>query len=250
MAFRGCRALIVTAHPDDEVMFFAPTIARLRRTPGARLNLLCLSTGNLNGLGNLRTAELRKSCAILGFHPESVNVVDSGRLQDGMDQYWSPDLIADLVADFATRHDINLIISFDANGVSYHPNHCAIFAGLQCLAARPNDNMPRAGKITLLALESTHVLRKYLSIPEFLVLSSWNIVRLLVRWIGANNDWGGSWVLVTTVSPLDLGRAFRAMAAHWSQLVWYRMLFILFARYTILNTLTPILPASIHEKDQ
>lgn len=37
-------ALFVTAHPDDEVMFFGPTIQRLL-LQGAAVHVLCLSTG-------------------------------------------------------------------------------------------------------------------------------------------------------------------------------------------------------------
>lgn len=40
------RALIVTAHPDDECMFFAPTILRLVELK-ACVHLLCLSQGGL-----------------------------------------------------------------------------------------------------------------------------------------------------------------------------------------------------------
>ena len=39
----GCTVL-VTAHPDDEAMFFGPTILRLIEQ-GLRVALLCLSTG-------------------------------------------------------------------------------------------------------------------------------------------------------------------------------------------------------------
>ena len=37
-------ALLVTAHPDDEAMFWAPTILALLEQ-GLRVALLCLSTG-------------------------------------------------------------------------------------------------------------------------------------------------------------------------------------------------------------
>lgn len=40
----GVSALLVTAHPDDEVMFFAPTLLCLGRA-GARLAVLCCSAG-------------------------------------------------------------------------------------------------------------------------------------------------------------------------------------------------------------
>lgn len=39
------RVLLVTAHPDDEAMFFGPTILGLLAA-GADLYLLCLSSGN------------------------------------------------------------------------------------------------------------------------------------------------------------------------------------------------------------
>lgn len=42
----GIRALIVTAHPDDECMFFAPTIVRLAEF-NASVHLLCLSEGTV-----------------------------------------------------------------------------------------------------------------------------------------------------------------------------------------------------------
>lgn len=43
-ALRAKRVLLVTAHPDDECMFFGPTIFRLCEQ-GADVHLLCLSNG-------------------------------------------------------------------------------------------------------------------------------------------------------------------------------------------------------------
>lgn len=39
------RVLIVIAHPDDESMFFGPTILSLAKRPNCQLYLLCLSNG-------------------------------------------------------------------------------------------------------------------------------------------------------------------------------------------------------------
>ncbi len=44
MASRPLRALLVVAHPDDEAMFFAPTLLRLVAS-GGDTAVLCLSTG-------------------------------------------------------------------------------------------------------------------------------------------------------------------------------------------------------------
>jgi N-acetylglucosaminylphosphatidylinositol deacetylase len=48
--------LIVIAHPDDEAMFFVPTIKYLRKYNN--ISLLCLSNGNATGLGRIREKEL------------------------------------------------------------------------------------------------------------------------------------------------------------------------------------------------
>lgn len=71
-------ALLVTAHPDDEAMFFAPAlrhIGRMVETDNAMgglssLHWLCLSTGNAEGLGDLRVKELQKSAQFFGV-PQS-----------------------------------------------------------------------------------------------------------------------------------------------------------------------------------
>lgn len=39
------RVLLVTAHPDDESMFFGPTILSLSRRKDCKIYLLCLSNG-------------------------------------------------------------------------------------------------------------------------------------------------------------------------------------------------------------
>ncbi len=47
------RALFLIAHPDDETMFFTPTIAQYRRR-GWELSVLCVSTGTSKGVGERR----------------------------------------------------------------------------------------------------------------------------------------------------------------------------------------------------
>jgi LmbE family N-acetylglucosaminyl deacetylase len=60
------RVALVVAHPDDEAMFFTPTIASLRAQQCA-IFVLCLSTGNFYGLGATRRREMQASCSdVLG----------------------------------------------------------------------------------------------------------------------------------------------------------------------------------------
>lgn len=78
--------LVLTAHPDDECMFFAPTILALTGSstlnepdaPSSALEeggieqhrkvfSLCLSSGNADGLGEIRKRELAGSLDVLGI---------------------------------------------------------------------------------------------------------------------------------------------------------------------------------------
>ena len=56
--------VLVIAHPDDESMFFLPTIRSLQEA-GETVWILCLTTGNYDGLGNTRKLELSKVCRLL-----------------------------------------------------------------------------------------------------------------------------------------------------------------------------------------
>lgn len=69
--------LLITAHPDDEAMFFAPTILRLAsRREIISLFHVCLSNGNADGLGELRKAELGHSLDILGVSRQNRWLID------------------------------------------------------------------------------------------------------------------------------------------------------------------------------
>jgi N-acetylglucosaminylphosphatidylinositol deacetylase len=83
---QGRRILLLIAHPDDEAMFFAPTLLALTRPElGNHVKILCLSSGTTNpplycvsatnntvvgdadGLGEVRKKELVKSALQLGL---------------------------------------------------------------------------------------------------------------------------------------------------------------------------------------
>ena len=54
--------LYVTAHPDDECMFFTPTIYAMNKAK-SNLYLLVLSNGGYDGLGKIREKEMEKAAA-------------------------------------------------------------------------------------------------------------------------------------------------------------------------------------------
>src|ERR1700722_1351462 len=74
--------LLVTAHPDDECFFFAPTLLALRQGRNSRaltpeLFSLCLSTGDAGGFGETRIEELGRSLDVLGVEKARRWVVDN-----------------------------------------------------------------------------------------------------------------------------------------------------------------------------
>lgn len=75
--------------------------------------------------------------------------------------------------------------------------------------------------VEVLCVESVSVLRKYLG--PFDCLLSWLV--------------GGQQVVLTAS---ERRRVVGAMHAHASQLVWFRRLYLLFSRYTFMNSLSPI----------
>ena len=88
---RGKRICLLIAHPDDEAMFFAPTVLALTEPSlGNHVKILCLSSGlssqrgnhlrdyilanewlgDADGLGETRKKELVKSGLLLGLRKE------------------------------------------------------------------------------------------------------------------------------------------------------------------------------------
>ncbi len=67
--------LLVTAHPDDETMFFAPTVLNLTKKKDSEVFLLCLSRGDTNKLKGVRKRELYKACEVLGIPEGNITVL-------------------------------------------------------------------------------------------------------------------------------------------------------------------------------
>ena len=108
------RALIVTAHPDDESMFFLPLLHSLGNRPSSsnerwQTHVLCLSRGSYDGLGRIREKELQACAAYLGLSLDHVQALDDPKLQDGMKNQWDVVHIAGIVAEYVQKNDIDAV---------------------------------------------------------------------------------------------------------------------------------------------
>lgn len=237
----GARAvLLVFAHPDDESMFFVPTLLSLA-DQGASLHFMCLSTGNFDGLGAVRQRELAAAGRLLGVAPDRIWTVDDPRLQDGMANKWSEDVVADYVRQAVQRFGIDLLLTFDAGGISGHPNHVDTHRGvlryLQTAAASQTSGKGGSSSGAVAAsgdglqcsrawqLVTTGLARKYLSAADLLITS------LCLR--------RGQRLFLNP----SVFRGVAAMGRHASQWVWFRRLFVAFSRYTFINHVEEMLPS-------
>lgn len=213
----SARAVFIIAHPDDECMFFAPSIITLLKK-NISVQLLCLSSGNYYKQGTRRKNELLDSAATLGIAASQVFMIDHKELQDDPKAEWSISLTSSLILKHIQRHSINVVLTFDGSGVSGHVNHIAIYKALSYLAV--------SGKIpqdcNVMVLNTISIFRKYLSILE-----------LPISWLIPSN-------LCCILNSQEYNQAKRAMFCHRSQLLWFRHLYILFSRYMFVNTFQAI----------
>jgi len=212
----GRRVMLVISHPDDEVMFFGPTILGLVQTN--EVYLLCLSVGDFRKQGKLRKEELYASCKILGIQEQNIILVNHTSLKDDPNVRWREELVSDIVSRHVSSLSINTVITFDRHGVSIHKNHISLYYALACLALEDEYR-------SVYCLTSVNLMRKYsflVDVPMSYMLCS----------------------IVYMASPAQWIQLRRAMLAHSSQVTWYRWLYITFSRYMLINTLEPISRAS------
>ncbi|KAI7936882.1 hypothetical protein MJO28_015781 [Puccinia striiformis f. sp. tritici] len=190
---RADRIMLVIAHPDDECLFFSPTLLNLlspryvNRTEfnasPLKLNdhntsihknlspkaeqlrlespmghILSLSSGNAEGLGIKRAREMRASCWAFGISSEHCMVVDHPDLPDSMSVWWPEKTIIEFVEFYIKLWNIDAIITFDHHGVSGHINHRAIASALSRLV-HSDPHFPMT-----FMLRSRSLIEKYTSI--------------------------------------------------------------------------------------
>ncbi|PKY03560.1 N-acetylglucosaminyl phosphatidylinositol de-N-acetylase [Aspergillus campestris IBT 28561] len=261
------RICLLIAHPDDEAMFFAPTVLSLTRPAlGNHLKILCLSSGNADGLGETRKKELVKSALRLGVRSESdVYVVDDpSRFPDSMTAEWSESDISNLLTyAFAPENNtsssnqslrkrssknsndhnntpptatIDVLLTFDSHGISNHPNHRSLYHGAvhfvrSLMKGKDGYTCP----ITLYTLSTTNLLRKYMGVLD----APLSMAKGALSALFASRDGSSSPARLLFVSDVrEWMFAQEAMVkAHRSQMVWFRYGWITLGRYMVVNDL-------------
>ncbi|GIJ99840.1 N-acetylglucosaminyl-phosphatidylinositol de-N-acetylase [Aspergillus viridinutans] len=262
------RICLLIAHPDDEAMFFSPAVLALTKPElGNHVKILCLSSGDADGLGHIRKKELQQSAKHLGLRAESdVFIVDDpARFPDSMTATWSESDVSSLLAsafapDLASQSQsqpqssaarkrvagtgaptatIDVLITFDKHGISNHPNHRSLYHGaVHFIRALMKDKAGYTCPVTMYTLTTTNILRKYIGVLD----APWTMASGALGSIfagaakGGKDDMPGKLLFISSVD--EYIRAQAAMVkAHKSQMVWFRYGWITLGRYMVVNDL-------------
>jgi N-acetylglucosaminylphosphatidylinositol deacetylase len=264
---------VVIAHPDDESMFFVPTIHQLV-SAGETVWILCLTTGDHDGLGQIRVKELHEAAALLGvskvlFLPQKdPNVpvlhdhpINSWNVQEAVKAIRTK--LEDTLKEIPMVRYVHLL-TFDHGGVSGHINHRdTYFAVRQLLAEHsfaqqaatcqqavnqllrkhssvdsiPSSSSPRSDYLSKYSLTGWSLETVHNPITKYLPVVEWLYLLLSIvlrfRVKQVVLTKNDCWIFRCHMPALN----WRAMATHQSQFVWYRRLFVVFSCYTYANRL-------------
>lgn len=208
------RILFIIAHPDDEVMFFGPTILHYTQKPNCTVYLMCLSSGKNYGMHIVRTNELYESCKVLGINDENIYVYNHTDLPDAMDVRWPLEIISKRVQFFVEVYGITNIVTFDRHGISGHQNHSSIYYAIANLIL--DKQIPKTCGVFV--LETVNKVRKY-----------WLFLDLPISFIMSRFRYMAGFIQRYQIQS--------ALRKHTSQMVWYRKMYMHFSRYLLINTL-------------
>ena len=219
----GNMTLFVIAHPDDETMFFGPTIMNILAHK-KHLIILCLSNGGADDLATVRKQELNYVVQSLGPRVTS-HLIEDDRLKDGMSVEWNPEIVKEHIEDYIKSRNfpIQTIVTFDSYGVSGHQNHRSINKASNLLREQAKDL-----NINYLFLKSVSLWRKYLSFFDTTMVDICDSLFSESR----NSD------AILAIGFEKSASLRRILGLHRSQMVWFRQLYMLFSRYMFINNLS------------
>lgn len=230
----GKHFLLIIAHPDDECMFFSPTVLGLTNNNN-KVSVLCLSSGNADGIGKIREKELTKSCQMLGCQAQDVHLIDHIGLQDSIETTWESKVIVKELSTFIRQKKqvFDAFITFDDFGVSSHPNHTSILPAIKAYNAALPKNQ---AKIPVWKLLTTSLVRKYsglLDAMPSLILITFRVARAPGKGAKKKENF-----MCFMSDPAQVVAGQRAMVSgHRSQMRWFRWFWVIIGRYMYINEL-------------
>lgn len=252
--------LLAIAHPDDEVMFFGPTLALLSNAVfNNTVSILCLTSGNAEGIGHIRRQELQASALQFGIPAESVSIIDDLRLPDSQDTEWDVSLVEKYLETALDKTKASILLTFDDGGVSDHPNHRALSTAAstfvdRLVESKPADQAEEKLHLQVWKLKTVSIIRKYTMLfdafytyyIESMVYKILDQIKLLIppiyleklpfTWPSHESSSQAQLIIVSRRVQYDMVKD-TMVRAHKSQMKWFRHGWLLFSRYLVVNDL-------------
>jgi N-acetylglucosaminylphosphatidylinositol deacetylase len=236
--------VLIVAHPDDESMFFVPTLRALKAA-NETVWILCLTTGDFDGLGKIRSKEMIRAGTLLGAQRTIVR----DELKDDPVNRWDirqaeKEIEGTLIKEMrTTNRDWKrvILISFDPLGISGHVNHIDTHLGVYGVAQHGKLELSRGGCSIPLEMWSLvserNIFAKYCPVFCWLLL----LLSCFKSAVATTHHERVSYsTYYRTYRLHEPSLNWKAMATHASQFVWYRRLFVVFSCYTYVNRLERI----------
>uniref|UniRef100_A0A7S0NV42 N-acetylglucosaminylphosphatidylinositol deacetylase n=1 Tax=Calcidiscus leptoporus TaxID=127549 RepID=A0A7S0NV42_9EUKA len=204
-------------------MFFMPTLCALSSC-GIALHLLSLTSGNADGLGAARHAELMLVGAAVGA--ERVTVLNRTDFADGFAEEWNLSAASDAVVQYVKEAGVyfDKVLTFDEFGASHHPNHVDTH-----LAVRHAAHRLRKLAGTFLNLRTRTWAQVCMERAQAIMLS------LAVHLCWRKTPSKARIRAAALLSRHSCCASWRAMGCHATQWKWFRKLHVLFSQYTYVN---------------
>ena len=210
-------------------------------------------TGDADGLGEIRKKELAASASMLGLRsPSDILVIEDPKFPDSMTTSWSATSIAQILSSafsptanssskksssFAPSAIIDVLLTFDANGISSHPNHISLYSGARhwlssLMAGKSGWKCP----VDVYTLTTTNILRKYIGIldaPVTMLLAGWRAAGMSKR---KKRDEPPSLLYISDFTQWRRGQS-AMVEGHKSQMRWFRWGWVGVGRYMVVNDL-------------
>jgi LmbE family N-acetylglucosaminyl deacetylase len=180
-------AVVVVAHPDDEV-FCSGLICEMKEQ-GVRVRVLCLTKGEggpcgdhpREELGRIRSEEMKEACDVLGVD-ELVFLGHIDPVGRGF-KVFAPEVVpTDLASQILPHLDgADLVVSHGSGGEYWHPAHLLIFEAVKEAVARFGEGVPTW--LTFSARQAEHPLPELVNWddPAFLTLDGARHERLRLK---------------------------------------------------------------------
>jgi len=241
------RPVLVTAHPDDESLFFGPTVLGLVRSGETKdLRILVLSSGNNYGLGDTRKNELKEACERIGA--KECEVLDRQDLKDSPTLWWDQAVLTPIITSWVAKWKADAVITFDAGGVSGHINHRAVSAAIIQHAKQEPEFPPTYVLGTVATFLPPRKYIGILDLPLTCFSFTWRIF-IALMYSPRNHLWSTfdakSWqayddrgLIVSSIWTWQAN--VRAFWAHSSQRSWDRWLYMIVSRYMWFNDIVKV----------